>query len=61
MLYELELTADLWLRWTRYQQDNKAWSGKFNELVVRLLEQHFSEADTIQQSVEAQDRRRGHE
>ena len=57
---ELRLTIDALLRWQSYQQDNPAWH-ELGELVERLLQQHFDEADAMKQSIEEQQKKRGEE
>ena len=57
---ELRLTIDALLRWQSYQQDNPAWHD-LGELVERLLQQHFDEADAMKQSIEEQQKKRGEE
>lgn len=57
--YKLKVHTDLYSRWKVYEQDNPSWHNKFNELVVRLLSQHFDEADTMKDSVQEQEQKRG--
>jgi len=46
-------------RWYAYEAENPAWS--FDDLVTQLLRQHFDEADTMKQSIEEQQKKRGEE
>jgi hypothetical protein len=57
---EIRLTIDAIIRWQSYQQDNPAWH-ELGELVERLLQQHFDEADAMKQSIEEQQKKRGEE
>ena len=58
MRHTLHIHGQLYARWQRYEKQNPAWSGKFDELAQRLLTQHFDEADTMKKSVVEQERKR---
>ena len=50
MLYKLTVPQPIYDRWKAYELENPSWHAKFNELVLRLLAQHFDEADTMRKS-----------
>lgn len=54
MLYTISIENGVFEQWEAYHAENQAWS--LDELVTRLLAQHFQEANTVKASVEAQER-----
>ena len=54
--WTLVLEEKVYDRWKHYKKSNPVWT--LDELVTRLLENHFDEADAMQKSIEEQERKR---
>ena len=54
MTVTISIENRIFEQWEAYHAENQAWS--LDELVTRLLAQHFQEAHTVKASVEAQER-----
>ena len=60
MWTKLTISKELQDRWIRYHAQNPVWT--FNELVARLLENHFNEADAMLKAIaEHEEKQRRHE
>ena len=57
MLFKLIVPKPIYDRWKAYELENPIWHAKFNELVLRLLAQHFDEADAMRKSIKEQEGR----
>ena len=55
MMREIEFTELLNERWEQYHGENPVWT--LDDLIGQLLRQHFDEADTMRESIKAQERR----
>ena len=57
MLFKLIVPKPVYVRWKDYERENPSWHAKFNELVLRLIVQHFDEVDTMRESIKEQEGR----